>query len=222
MKLLFSFIFFILVVSCNMPGQNDRGQNKNRTDTIIKHDTVYLDQRYDWQQGFELTHDPEVDSVWFKPVKFYIDDPDCSGLAIDFYYGAFRPSDDRVTDELLKLTTTNNAKLRPFYRWCVTKTLQLADGGLAESIGEPAWHYIEKFPKEFFEYAAEDTSNARYNLWIDAINYSCTEADSKKNEEMMNKAIKTMKKNCTGCSSDINKKIEQLAKDCFSASGQNE
>jgi hypothetical protein len=219
----FFFLFIITaLVACNASNQYTANGDKNRIDTIIKHDTVYLDQRYDWQQGFELTHDPEVDSVWFKPVKFYIDDPDCSGLAIDFYYGAFRPSDDRVTDELLKLATTNNARLRPFYRWCLTKTLQLADGGLAESVGEPAWHYIEKFPKEFFEYAAEDTSNARYHLWIDAINYSCTEADSKKNREMMNSAIKAMKKNCTGCSPHINKKIEQLAKDCFLTSGQNE
>ena len=126
----------------------------------------------DWQEGFGLTHDTLVDSIWQKPVKFYLDQPGCSPLARDFYFGIFRPSDNDSTAELLELATTDNGQLRPFYRWCLNKTIQIQDGALGEYTGVPARRYAEKFPIEFFVYMDQDTSGSRYLDWTAAISYS--------------------------------------------------
>lgn len=186
-------------------------------DTILKHDTVYINSHNDWQKDFGLTHDPEVDSIWFKPVKFYIDNPRCSPTAIDFYQGQFRPTDNHTTAALLKLVTTDDGNLRPFYRWCLHKTIQIQDGALGEYTGVPARQYAEKFPKEFFEYMDSDTSLERYNAWVESIGYS----GFYDNEEDNNSAsirqgmASTMKQHCKGCNTALLQRIDTLAKNCF-------
>lgn len=119
-----------------------------------------------------MTHDPEVDSIWGKPVNFYIENPKCSPIAIDFYAGQFRPTDNRTTVALLILVTSTNNHLRPFYRWCLNKTIQIQDGALGEYTGVPARRYAEKFPKEFFQYMDYDTTGNKYADWTNSILYS--------------------------------------------------
>ncbi|MFN8254568.1 MAG: hypothetical protein U0W24_02690 [Bacteroidales bacterium] len=159
-------------LSCNL--KNSKQSVKIQSDTIFINDTIYRNISYDkeWQKSFGLTHDPNIDSIWFKPVSFYLDDINCSGLAEDFYYGYLRPSDNGTTTELLKLATTGNTKLRPFYRWCLDKTIEISDGALGELIGVPARQYAEKFPEEFFEYMDSDTTGQKYKRWTNAISYS--------------------------------------------------
>ena len=157
-------ITFTLFACNSSPASHKIIQTK--TDTIIKHDTIIANlNNRNWQADFGLTHDPEKDSIWFKPVSYYLNDKNCSGLASDFYYGILRPSDDGTTDELLKLATSDNNKLRPFYRWCLNKTIIIQDGALGEHTGVPARKYAEKFPQEFFSYMDIDTSGEKYNEW---------------------------------------------------------
>ena len=73
---------------------------------------------------------------------------------------------------MLSLVTTNDNNLRPFYRWCLNKTIQIEDGALAEYTGIPARQYAEKFPKEFFEYMDYDTTKEKYGDWVGSISYS--------------------------------------------------
>src|SRR5687768_9352668 len=118
MKQLFFWILIVCAIACNNTKEtNAASGNRSKPDTvtIIKRDTVFIDRNdRDWQLSFGLTHDPAEDSVWFKPVQYYLSDNACSGPARDFYYGLLRPADNGVTDELLQLATTDNAKLRPF------------------------------------------------------------------------------------------------------------
>src|SRR4051812_7025503 len=122
----YSFILFIFFISCNSNHHDKIVTSK--ADTIIRHDTVYVNSTTDtsWQKGFELTHDPDVDSISGKPVSYYINDPKCAGIVSEFYYGYFRPTDNGATAELLKYAVSDNDKLRPFYRWCLNKTIQIA------------------------------------------------------------------------------------------------
>jgi hypothetical protein len=191
---------------------------KTRSDTLIKQDTVIVpNQERDWQEGFGLTHDPEKDSIWFKPVSYYISNKECSPLAIDFYYGRLRPGDDDLTDELLKLATTDNERLRPFYRWCLNKTIIVQDGALGEHTGIPARRYAEKFPKEFFEYMNIDTSGEKYNDWAGSIEYSgfYDIDDYRKPKEIQVRMANTMKANCKNCDDKTITRIEKFAKECF-------
>lgn len=211
------FFAFIFLISCETKQQkpNDAVQAQ----AGIKSDSVLIPTQndYDWQEGFGLSHDPEKDSIWFKPVQYYLSDDNCSGLAYDFYMGTLRPGDDGTTDELLKLACSDNEKLRPFYRWCLNKTILVQDGALGEHTGIPARRYAEKFPNEFFEYMNIDSTGNKYLDWVNAISYSgYYEHDSfDKKNEVRQRMISTMKKNCKDCSSEILRRMEAFAKDCF-------
>jgi len=212
-------LLFIFLISCNS-NKVDNGRIITLKDTLTIHDTVYVDRNSlaNWQEYFGLTHIPDKDTIWFKQVSYYLDDSQCSGLARDFYYGSLRPSDDGTTDELLKLATTDNNKLRPFYRWCLNMTIVVQDGGLAEHTGVPARKYAEKFPKEFFEYMDSDTSKQKYNNWASSIGYSgyYNWDDYKRpNNIIIKRLTMIMKSNCKGCNEKMLRRIDTFAKDCF-------
>lgn len=171
MKAYSFLVVLVAFLSCNSHSSKENIALK--PDTIKVHDTIYLPRdNYDWQESFGLTHNPEKDSIWNKPVSYYIYEKDCSGLAFDFYHGILRPSDNGSTTELLKLAVTENRKLRPFYRWCLNKTLIVSDGALGELTGVPARQYAEKFPDEFFEYLDSTDDGSKYKMWTEAIAYS--------------------------------------------------
>jgi hypothetical protein len=218
LKILHIIFASIFLTACSgRQGSKQFAPATARPDTVLKHDTVYINNHNDWQEGFGLTHDTEVDSIWFKPVKFYIDNPNCSPIAIDFYQGQFRPTDNHTTAALLKLVTTDDNNLRPFYRWCLQKTIQIQDGALGEYTAFPARQYAEKFPKEFFEYMDSDSSLDRFNAWVESIGYS----GFYDNEDYNNAAsirqgmASTMKQHCKGCKTAMLQRIDTLAKNCF-------
>lgn len=187
-------------------------------DTIIQHDTVYTNKpARDWIDQFDLTRDPEEDTIFHKPASYYLDDPQCAEIASDFYYGRLQPSDDGATAELLRYACSDNNKLRPFYRWCLNITIIIQDGGLAEYTGVPARQYVEKFPKEFFEYVDADTSKEKYMNWVSAISYSgfYDMDDYKKTAAIRERMIKKMKQNCKNCDAQTMTRIDKLAIDCF-------
>jgi hypothetical protein len=211
-------LLLLFLFSCNSSTEFKPPASITVRDTIIVHDTVFTDNPSDnWQQNFDLTHQPDEDSVWFKPVSYYLNNPDCSGLASDFYYGSLRPRDDGTTDELLKLATVNDNRLRPFYRWCLNLTIIIQDGGLAEHTGFPARKYAEKFPEEFFHYMDADSTKARYEDWVSAISYSgfYRKEDYRKPLEISKRFASVMKSNCKGCDEKTLTRIDKFAKECF-------
>lgn len=171
----------------------------------------------DWQIRFGLTHDIDKDSIWEKPVRYYIENKNCSQTAIDFYFGKHRPADDQKTEKLLGLVTTEDSELRPFYRWILNKTILIQDGALAEETGIPARQYAEKFPNEFFEYMDMEKSNEKYVNWYNAIQYSgFYDTDDFENPKSIREELeKTMRKNCTNCNKPTLERIKKFALDCF-------
>ena len=232
---IFISIILILVACSDRKSKGEIITKSQPADTIVKHDTIFICNDNDWQQNFGLTHNPERDSIWGKPVKFYVENPDCSPTAIDFYWGQFRP-----TDNIRKMLSERRAILEhsftPFklidlpkdivgitqnlfqlLNICLNKTIQIQDGALAEYTGVPARQYAEKFPKEFFEYMDYDTTNEKYEDWVSSISYSgfYGNEDYKKIDELRNNLTKAMKTNCKGCSETLINRVDKFAKDCF-------
>lgn len=222
MKTIFALysIIFILLISCkksnemSKPRPIDTTQVNSVTNSETKKIIVNSD---DWQEGFGLTHKIDVDSIWYKPVRYYIENKDCDPTAINFYYGKYRPTDELKTAKLLALIETENNELRPFYRWILNKTIQIQDGALGEYTGVPARKYAEKYPNEFFEYMDIDSTGQKYSLWHNSILYSgfYDLEDSKNSAKIRLSLISKMTKNCTNCNSELIKRIDQFALDCF-------
>lgn len=191
------FLLLLLIFSCNEKKESI-AQNKIPQQKVVN-------KVVDWQEGFELTHNIDKDSIWNKPVRFYLENKQCNQTAKDFYFGKYRPTDDPKTAELLSLVTTDNNDLRPFYRWILNKTILIQDGALAEYTGVPARKYAEKFPKEFFEYMDYDKSGEKYLDWTNAILYSgfYDLDDYKNSKKIRDNLIKTMNSNCKDCEKKI-------------------
>ena len=156
MKKLLTFTVLILLFSCKKEEQKYVSIPSSETELNS------------WQDNSKITHNLDQDTVWKKPVRYYIEDKNCSPLAKDFYYGKYKPTDEPKTEELLNLILTDNDKLRPFYRWILNKTILGQDGALAEYTGLPARKYAEKYPEEFFEYMDFDKSGEKTLYWADA------------------------------------------------------
>ncbi|MBE8720831.1 hypothetical protein [Sphingobacterium pedocola] len=225
MKIFYTICILIISVSCH---QDSRETRFNQTEPSnvekkmlpadkLENPQTDLEDLHDWQQGFGLTHDPDIDSIWFKPVSYYLNDINCADLAKQFYYGKLRPMDNQVTEELLHLVTSNNNKLRPFYRWCLNKTIVIQDGALGEYTGQPARKYAERFPKEFFEYMDIDVTGEKYHMWVAAIGYSgFYRGDDFENPgEVAKDLINTMNGSCRNCSTELLNRIKKIGHDCF-------
>lgn len=206
-KILYSFLILILF-SCNQKSKTTVIENQDSVATEVEH----------WQDGFKLTHNIDIDSIWGKPVRFYVTNKDCDSKALAFYLGTYRPTDEPETARLLSLATTDNDSLRPFYRWILNKTIVIQDGALAEYTGVPARRYAEKFPQEFFEYMDFDKSGGKYTDWTNSIMYSgfYDSENQKKQIEIAKNLAKTMSLNCIECDLKTKKRIEEFSKDCFS------
>ena len=225
MNKLLTLIFLFFISSCKNKHQSNE-ENIIKTETIQsksvkivkpKKETIEFKSNTDWQRNFGLTHDIDKDSIWNKPVRFYVDNPNCDKTAIEFYFGKFRPSDNDETMRLLQLVVSDDTNLRPFYRWVLNKTILIQDGALGELTGVPARKYAEKFPNEFFEYMDFDTSGEKYSDWYNSILYSgfYHGDDYDKPEIVRPDLVKNMKSNCKNCNEKMNKRIEKFALDCF-------
>ncbi len=218
-EFIISLISFFIITSCNnQDNHNESVKTSSNVDTIFIRDTIYItnDLNKDWQKDFGLTHDPNIDSIWGKAAAYYLNDENCNGIAFDFYYGYFRPSDNGSTIELLKLACSENNKLRPFYRWCLTKTIQISDGALGELIGVPARQYAEKYPDEFFEYMNNEKNKDKYNLWTKAIQYSgyFDRPDYDNRKQQREALIERMTKNLKLKNVENIERVKIFAKDC--------
>ena len=213
--------FFILLSSCES-GKTENAKyiaHNSAVDTVYIRDTVWLRDTVKlhktdrWQRFFNLSHDPHRDSIWGKPVDYYISNPDCNALAFDFYYGSFRPTDNASTAELLELVLEPNEELRPFYRWCLEKTMEIADGALGEYTGQPARKYAEQYPKEFLQYMQQRNDSNTYWMWVDMISFSGLFNYSDQPEAAFEGIQERMLNNCKDCEEPEKNQIRQFALD---------
>lgn len=209
MNKFFCLVFLSFILSCK---NNKDSVNQD----VIQTKTTENNLNTDWQENFGLTHDIDKDSIWNKPVRFYVDNPNCDKTAIAFYFGKFRPGDNKETSRLLELVVSDDINLSPFYRWVLDRTILVQDGALGEYTGVPARKYAEKFPNEFFEYMDIDPSGEKYSNWYNSILYSGSyEEDDYKPEIIRQNLARTMKSNCKNCNENMKKRIDKFALDCF-------
>ncbi|WP_298117861.1 hypothetical protein [Flavobacterium sp.] len=216
MKIYFLILLSFILFSCSKKTDSDSKKLESKTfDSItLKNTEKETSVINSYQAGFNLTHNIEVDSIDGKPVKFYIENKNCDSLAIAFYYGKYRPTDDNLTKNLLALSSTNDKNLRSYYRWILDKTIEISDGALAEYPGVPARKYAEKFPEELFNFLDSDTSKTRYSNWTDIISYSgFYETDDFNKPNLIRKKMAAeMIKNS---SIKLQNKIAKFTLDCF-------
>jgi hypothetical protein len=216
MKSYFWIILGFILFSCSKKTDSDIKTLEGKTfdSTTRKSNAQKTFTSNNYQEGFHLTHNIDVDSIDGKPVKFYIENKNCDSLAIAFYFGKYHPTDDNLTANLLNLSSTNDQKLRPFYRWILDKTIEISDGALGEYPGVPARKYAEKFPEELFNFLDSDTSKIRYSNWTDIISYSgFYENDDYKKPKLIRKKMEAeMIKNS---SSKLQSRIAKFTLDCF-------
>lgn len=175
-----------------------------------------------WIDQFGITRDPNKDSIAGKPVEDYLANPQVDQIAKDFYTGKYRPTDNDSTTHLLGLIKTKNKQLRPFYRWCLDETINIADGAVGEYPGEPAMQYALAHPAEFFTYLDKDKSGKRYGNWVGSISYSglfeYTHNYQTIDFDKVKKKIKAdLLINCLPCSVALRNKIEKLSADVVNA-----
>lgn len=216
MKFYFLILLTFILISCSKKTESVTKDSEGKI--LVYPEKVTSDKQKNsnnnYQIGFNLTHNIEIDSVDGKPVKFYIENKKCDSLAKAFYYGKFRPTDDSLTTKLLELSYTNDKNLRPFYRWILDKTIEIADGALAELPGVPARKYAEKFPEELFNFLDSDSSKTRYSNWTDIISYSgFYETDDYEKPKLIRKKMEAeMIKNS---STKLQNRITKFTSDCF-------
>ncbi len=211
-------LLFVTFCSCkNTVTQSAREYDTDSLAKLMTADTSHSSGNHNWQENFHLTHNPEKDTIAGRPVSYYINRSDCHYLAINFYYGKYRPSDNDSTEKLLSLAITRNKELRPFYRWCLERTLEISDGALGEYTGAPARKYIETYPKEFLNYIGHDTAYTYYKEWISSISYSGFYENEDFNDRVNIKKnfLATTKMNCSDCNEQEVQLIEKIAFDSF-------
>lgn len=207
------FPFFILVLfSCK------------ESDKPLSSNDKPIEEVKTRQDDFGLTHNIDLDSIWGKPLRYYVTNKECDSTALKFYLGVYRPADEQETERLLSLVTTENDSLRPFYRWVLDKTILIQDGALAEYTGVPARKYSETFPKEFFDFMDSDKSGKTYANWTAAISYSgfYNRDDYKNSIKIKENIVEKMTQNCENCNKVYKARIVKLANDCFSDFAKNE
>jgi hypothetical protein len=157
----------------------------------------------------------QTDSINGKPIKYYLDNKNCSQIAKDYYNRKFIPTDNDSTTALLNLSIIDDTILRPFYFWCLNRIIDEADGALMEYVGVPARKFIEKYPNEYFNYVK--TKRIIKNNWITSINYSgYYENETSENKIKIKKqfASNTLK-NCINCNTTLKNEINILAEECY-------
>jgi hypothetical protein len=142
-------------------------------------------------------------------VDHYIFNPDCDALAFDFYYGQFKPSDNALSSEFMDLLLNENDALRPFYRWCFDRTIDMADGAFAEYIGTAARSYVEKYPVEFIEFTASDS--LIMPRWAEIIAYSGMHEFQYELEGAGEKLAQTFIASCVKCEELENNQLDSFA-----------
>jgi hypothetical protein len=223
---LFLPVLFVSRVECARPTNNNYGNythgakkpfavgqqqpKPHASGTVKKHSSNF------WITQFDIHRNPETDVIGNKPAQYYLKHPKVARLAKNFYYGRFRPTDNDSTAQLLNLVTTANSEIRPFYRWCLNETINMADGALAEYPGGPAFNYVARYPTEFFTYMDSDKSGQRFKNWKQMISYSGLPLYHASNAKLEQAILTRLMSNCSACSLSTKQRIHKMAKDLVS------
>ncbi|MCA6438516.1 MAG: hypothetical protein ACRCSM_06390 [Sediminibacterium sp.] len=82
----------------------------------------------------------------------YLNLPQVSKGAKDFYLGKFKATDDQKTLSILDSLRTKNFKTRPFYLYLTARLSKKTDGALAEAIGESLKSFLERNSNDFIAF----------------------------------------------------------------------
>jgi hypothetical protein len=218
MRYLIILIVMVFCFSCERRAKHPADIAASHPDTVKVQPKPEKETGNFWIDRYGITRNPDKDSIAGKPVKDYLNDPQVAQIAKDFYTGKYRPTDNDSTTHLLELVKTKNKELRPFYRWCLDETINIADGALGEYPGEPAMQYVLAHPAEFFIYMDKDTSGKRYNNWVGSISYSglsdyTDHYKTKDFDKVKKKITADLLANCSPCTVALRNKIEKLSDD---------
>ena len=107
-----------------------------------------------------------TDSIDGRPTSYYLNHTGIDKYSKLFYQGKFAVSDDDFTFAFLDSITTTNDDKRKFYIYTLNSVLKLADGALAEVMGQYCRSFLEKYPCEFIELKYNKLYTDNYDVWI--------------------------------------------------------
>ena len=178
----------ILLISCTgrqKETKNSVSDNVVRKDTIAANDTLREPNHYRYLADISPREFAELimkDSV--------------------------RPSDNFCTFRVMDSLNAKSLVDRKFYFKVFLNIMKKSDGALAEAVGSPAYDYVEKHTKEFFE-LAQTATNEQFELWANNVGVeiflSSTNNPTKDAEEYYMK----LRENC---SLEQKKEVEKFCK----------
>ena len=110
--------------------------------------------------------------VQAQDIAYYLNHPQISTTAKDYYNGTFWASDDVRTFSILDSLYTYNDSTRPFYFLLVSNMMHRSDGALSELVGVACRNLLESHPNEALEFLYANTALAKpefRNDWAKAI-----------------------------------------------------
>lgn len=183
-----TFCTLILLISCTgrqKETKNSVSDNVVRKDTIAVNDTLREPNHY-----------------------HYLADISPREFAELIMKDSVRPSDNFSTFRVMDSLNAKSLVDRKFYFKVFMNIMKKSDGALAEAVGSPAYDYVEKHTKEFFE-LAQTATNEQFELWANNVGVeiflSSTNNPTKDAEEYYMK----LRENC---SLEQKKEVEKFCK----------
>jgi hypothetical protein len=210
-------LFLLLLISTSFNTNKSHGEvdmiDSSTRINAIDSSKVYREKSTAWIDKLNGRAYSLPDSIGGKPVSYYLTNSKVAAIAKAFYMGKFRPEDNDSTTQLLQLVTTTDSNIRPFYRWCLDRTIEISDGALGEYPGTPSLKYATTFPAEFFDYMDKDSSGERYKRWTEIIAYSGLNNYQESESEIKESITNSMSRNCNACTEKNKSRIEVFASD---------
>ena len=176
----------VLVVSfsCNNEPKNIAAEPPKDTD----HSTAA-------EPSEDLNHNP-ADSLRNPTNYFYLSDLPTRSVGELILSDSVKASDNEISFRCLDSLTSPNPSSRAFYFTVFRKIMSNPDGALSEVVGEFSKKYIETYPKEFANYAA-NFSKSQMELWafqtVEHVLAAVEEKRFKNAGEWTNKVVKSCK-----------------------------
>ena len=143
-----TFCTLLLITSCS---GRQKESNKSISDNIVHKDTIAVN-----------------DTLRDQYHQYYFADKTPREFAELIMKDSVRPSDNFSTFRVMDSLNAKSLEDRKFYFKVFLNIMKKSDGALAEAVGSPAYDYVEKHTKEFFELSQAITKE-QFELWANNV-----------------------------------------------------
>jgi hypothetical protein len=170
------FCTLILLISCN----RQQKETKNSVnDNVVRKGTIAVN-----------------DTLREPYHEYYFADKTPKEFAELILKDSVRPSDNFSTFRVIDSLNAKSFEDRKFYFKVFLNIMKKSDGALAEAVGTPAYDYVEKHTKEFFELSQAITKE-QFDLWANNIGVEIYLSSQNNPTKEAEEYYKKLQKNCS-------------------------